>query len=353
MSIDLNTFRPKRILVCQLRQIGDVVIATTCIELLRRRYPEARIDMLTEGRSAPMVRHNPHLGVVWETDRADGFWKTLRQCWQIRAEGYDLVVNFQHLQRCRMATVFSGARVKLCGPCKWYNRLFYTHSAGVAKGGYAGTLKASVLEPLGIAWEGQKPRVYLSDAERAWAEAHLAEQGFQPGETLVSVDATHRSVTRRWPAKYYAELLGLAGSERPDLKFYLLYGPGERETVEEIIRDSGLPRERFLLPPAEHAPRLREMAAVIARAAVQFGNCSAPRHVAVALDVPTLTMIGSNGPSGWTFPAPEHECCRLYLACHKCGEDACPLGTLDCLLKQTPDMVLPRLLAKLPPPAGS
>lgn len=34
MAVDLATFSPKRILVCQLRQIGDVVLATPSIELL-------------------------------------------------------------------------------------------------------------------------------------------------------------------------------------------------------------------------------------------------------------------------------------------------------------------------------
>ena len=40
MAVDLATFSPKRILVCQLRQIGDVVLATPSIELLKRRYPD-------------------------------------------------------------------------------------------------------------------------------------------------------------------------------------------------------------------------------------------------------------------------------------------------------------------------
>jgi ADP-heptose:LPS heptosyltransferase len=348
MSIDLRTFEPRKILVCQLRQIGDVVISTACIELLARRYPGARIDLLTEDRSAPLVRHNPRLGTTWEARRGSGFWSSLLLSLKIRAAGYDLVVDFQRLFRCRLAVLFSGARVKLTGPGKWYDRLFYTHFGGFPKGGYAGKLKASVLAPLGIAWNSQKPRVYLTEDERRWAAAHLAEQGLRPGDLLVTVDPTHRSVTRRWPQHYYADLLARAARERGDLKFYLLYGPGERETVEAIIRDSGLPAGRVLLPPRDHEPRLREMAAVIGQAALHFGNCSAPRHVAVALDVQTLTMIGSNGPSAWTFPSAEHECCRLYLPCQKCGEEECPRGTLDCLLQQTPDMVLPRLLKKLP-----
>ncbi|MFR0875148.1 MAG: hypothetical protein ACLSHC_11470 [Bilophila wadsworthia] len=41
MAVDLATFSPKRILA-QLRQIGDVALATPSIELLKRRYPDAR-----------------------------------------------------------------------------------------------------------------------------------------------------------------------------------------------------------------------------------------------------------------------------------------------------------------------
>ena len=55
MTVDLATFSPKRILVCQLRQIGDVVLATPSIELLKRRYPDAEIHLLTEKKCAPLL----------------------------------------------------------------------------------------------------------------------------------------------------------------------------------------------------------------------------------------------------------------------------------------------------------
>ena len=53
MAVDLATFSPKRILVCQLRQIGDVVLATPSIELFKRRYPDAEIHLLTEKKMCP------------------------------------------------------------------------------------------------------------------------------------------------------------------------------------------------------------------------------------------------------------------------------------------------------------
>ena len=69
MAVDLATFSPKRILVCQLRQIGDVVLATPSIELLKRRYPDAEIHLLTEKKCAPLLEHNPHLSKVWALDK--------------------------------------------------------------------------------------------------------------------------------------------------------------------------------------------------------------------------------------------------------------------------------------------
>ena len=62
MAVDLATFSPKRILVCQLRQIGDVVLATPSIELLKRRYPDAEIHLLTENKCTGMW---PAPGMIW------------------------------------------------------------------------------------------------------------------------------------------------------------------------------------------------------------------------------------------------------------------------------------------------
>ncbi|MBU1612430.1 MAG: hypothetical protein KKC99_11365, partial [Proteobacteria bacterium] len=69
MDIDLSTLTPRSILVCQLKQIGDVVISTAMVELLARRYPEAEIHFLTEARSAPILENNPHLTQVWKVDK--------------------------------------------------------------------------------------------------------------------------------------------------------------------------------------------------------------------------------------------------------------------------------------------
>lgn len=54
----------RRILVCQLRQIGDVLLTTPSLELLARRYPGAEIHVFTEKKCLPMLQGNPHVHTI-------------------------------------------------------------------------------------------------------------------------------------------------------------------------------------------------------------------------------------------------------------------------------------------------
>lgn len=338
MSADISSLSPRKILVCQLRQIGDVVIATAMVELLARRWPGAELHFLTEARSAPILENNPHIAKVWALEKR-GFFADLLFLLKAARGGYDLFIDFQQLPRTRMAALMTDAPVRLGASTKWYKHLRYTHLAKMRNCGYAGRFKAQILAPLGIEWADQPPRMYLSDEERNWTETYLASQGFEEGDELIALDPTHWSDTRRWPARHWAGFIKLALEQRPNLRFYLFHGPGERGQVDEVVRLSGR-AERCILPP-DSPPSLRQTAAMAARARLQVGNCSAPRHMAVAVGTPTLTIIGSNGDTAWTFPDnSRHRIAFHHLPCSKCNRNTCKFGTLECLNDLPPEKVV-------------
>lgn len=344
--MDLTTFDPKQILMCQQRRIGDVVMSTIAVELLAARYPGAEIDVLTEKVCAPVFAHNPHVARVHALDKKlHGGLAGLAFARRVAKRGHDLLIDFQQLPRLKTVALLSRARVKLSFRGKWYNRLFYTHTVRPTPG-YAGLSKVSILKPLGIAWNGQKPRVYLADGERAWARDWLAGHGAQPG-SVVTIDPTHRHSTRRWPMEHFAELLDLMAEARPELRFYVVFGPGEEQVARNLASACRYP-DQLIAPERVHT--LRELAAVIDQARLHIGNCSAPRHLAVAVDTPSLAVHGATGRS-WTFPAPEHGEMVSSLDCWHCNLNACPQaderGAPPCLTGQTPDSVLPAALEML------
>lgn len=331
MSVDLATFSPRRILVCQLRQIGDVVLATPSLELLKRRYPEAEVHLFTEKKCTPVLEGNPHIDKIWALDKKklNTLFREVAWYWQVARTGYDLVVDFQQLPRCRWVVAFSGAQVRLSYTPPWYTRLLYTHYADMLEG-YSAMSKASVLRPLGITWNGERPHIWLTDEERAAARALLAQTGLQTGQRLISLDPTHRQSTRRWPVHHYAQLVRLLSARDPGLRFLPLWGPGEEKDIAELA--ALCPSGTLLLP--RRMLSLREMAACIAEAALHIGNCSAPRHIAVAVGTPTLTVLGSTSP-GWTFPSSEHAHIALNLPCQPCNKNHCPRADRRCLTALT------------------
>ena len=348
-----TTFSPRKILVCQLRQIGDVVLSTPVFSLLAKLYPDAAIHALTEQKCVPILENNPNIARIWPLDKQalKPFWREIAFYKQIEAEGFELVVDLQRLPRCQRAVFFSRAPVRLASNTPWYLRWLYTHSTRFdqAYGCYAVEIKAAALAPLGIRWNGERPTIRLTDEEKKNAKAYLASQGLAPEHTLVAVDATHRRDVRRWSDKYFAQLLSMAAAERPDLRFQLIYAPGEEGIVDTIAAAS--PTTKHLLPKGRFLS-LREMAACVGEARLLFGNCSAPRHIAVALDIPSLSVQGPTS-TGWVFPAPEHGYISMGLPCQPCNADTCPKGNRACMMDLTPEKVLPELLRRLQGPKNA
>lgn len=322
----LTDFEPRSILICQLRQIGDVILTTPSIEMLAKRYPNAAIDVYTEKKCVSVLEHNPHIRKVHVVDRSLGFLESLKFYASVGRSDYDLVVDFQQLPRIRWMLMFSSAKVRLTFNPPWYNKFFYTHWAKECPGPYAAKCKAATLAPLGLEWDGQPPRIYLSDDEMTWGKQYLAEQGLGDNR-LVTVDPTHRRAARRWPAHKWGEFIRMASDVMPDLRFLILYGPGELDDARAVVRACGLP-EVCIVP--DRILSLREMAAVQKHAAIQIGNCSAPRHFAAALDTPSLTILGATSDA-WTCPTGPHDHVQLGLPCQPCNENTCPSGGYRCL----------------------
>ena len=335
---DLASLHPARILVCQLRQIGDVILATPAIELLKRRFPAAALHVVTEKKCAPVLYGNPHIDTIWELDKAalSPFHRELAWYWNVARQHFDLVIDFQQLPRCRWIVGFSGAPVRLSFTAPWYNRLLYTDMVPL-RHAYSASHKASLLEPLGIECHNEPPRIYLAESERLEIRKHLAQLGRVPGQPIVTLGVTHKDNARRWPAEHYARLADAMIKAEPGIAFLPLWGPGEKDTVDRLIAAMS-PAARAATLLVQYAPTLRRMAACIAEACLHIGNCSAPRHMAVAVGTPSCIVLGASNDT-WTYPSPWHQTVRLGLPCQPCRGDNCQKN-FQCLRELQPEAVL-------------
>src|SRR6185312_6447268 len=153
---------PQRVLLIQLRRLGDVVLSTALLEDLRRAFPDAQLDYLVGQEAAPLVAGHPlvHERIVFDANRTLAMWR------EIRARRYDWVVDVQGSLRTAMLTRASGAPVRL----------------GWRMG----------------AWRLSVPRIHLSEDERLSGERAARSAGAVPDARRVGMLLSTREPAKDW-----------------------------------------------------------------------------------------------------------------------------------------------------------
>jgi len=71
---------PNKTLVIRFSSIGDVVLASPLIRVLRKRFPSSQIDFVVRKEYSELIRYNPNLNHTFEFDAQGGFRNSI--VWQ-------------------------------------------------------------------------------------------------------------------------------------------------------------------------------------------------------------------------------------------------------------------------------
>ena len=169
---------------------------------------------------------------------------------------------------------------------------------------------------LGYRGNGLEWGIYLSDQEQQRVSAIMAEQGI--GKPFIAVHPGSRLLLKRWPVQRYGALCdGLM--EKYGMPVVVFGAGSEKALVAEMA--SCMKRKPVTLAGALS---LREMAGVLARAALFICNDSAPMHLAAAMKTPTVAIFGPS-KSVETRPYGEgHRVVEKEFPCRfACDENSC------------------------------
>lgn len=314
---------PRRILVVQLRRLGDVILTTPALAALKKRFPDAKLDLLVEAPGAEAVAGHPAIDEVLVYD-AKTTMDALRWAFKVRARDYDWVVDFLANPRTALLTALSGATVK-AGPAHVARRWAYNvRMVQSPQACYAALEKVRWLSALGVKPEDAPPLPRLFLAKRP-----------ERTENVVGLVPPSRKETRRWPAGSYARL-GRLLRDKHGCSLKVFWGPGERPLAEEVVR--GIGKGAALIPETRS---IADLARELASCRVVVTNCAGPKHVAVAHGVPTVTVHGSSDPASWNPVHPNHPFVRLEeLPCIGCRSNDCPYA-IECMTQLPAERVLP------------
>jgi ADP-heptose:LPS heptosyltransferase len=323
--------------------IGDVLLDTPVLRALRMHYPHSHITFCTEAAPADVLQGNPDIDEVLLHPRPAPWYQELRFLRRVRRRRFDLVIDLMGNPRSAMLTYLSGAPHRIAFT-RFPRSLCYTkrvdHQHEVQ--GYTVIKRLRLLEPLGIQASDLSLRFDYTQQHRHDMTHFLDTQGVRPQDFLICVDPTSYISTREWPSEKFAQLIDLMHG-RLGARVCLLWGPRDHDKVHAI---AALARSNPLLnPPWE----LSHIAALLARADLFVGCVSAPLHIAVSQNTPSLTIFGATPSVNWLPPSPQHRAIALGLPCQPCSQDDCgpPLNTA-CLHDLSVETVFEAVLASHP-----
>lgn len=310
-----------RILIIRMSALGDIIHALPLLGCLRERYPDAHLGWLVEPLGAQLIEGHPLLDRVhvfpkkaWRA----GKWAALRGPIrdfrrELRAERYDIAIDVQGLTKSAMWGLLGGIprRIGFKGP---------------ESRELAGVLATERIEP-------DRDRLHvvernlcllrglgLEPPEAIHFPVHFPSEAHSHAVKILGDTATAAPLvvmslgagwaTKIWLAERFAALARQL-VERGGVRVALAWGPGEQPLVQRALAELGQPPSNFdekIVPAAPGVYTLPgttfvELGAVIARARLFVGGDTGPTHLAAALGVPTVSMMGPldarrNGPLG-------------------------------------------------------
>jgi heptosyltransferase-2 len=305
--------------------IGDFVRCHTVVRLLRKRFPERPVDMLTTAMVAPLVDYMPGVrkGIVFDLPRkrlALSQHRTLAE--RLRRECYGDALIMPRTWKSALAPFLAGIprRTGFVGEMRF----------GIVNDPRGGEKKlprmvdrcAALALPKCVALPRDLPLPQLvvpSEVLPQWrARMNVPENG-QPVAVLAPGAV---GPAKRWPA------YGALAEHLAELGFavWVVGGPDEKALAAEII--SHAPQTRDLT-----GTDLRNAILALAAATVAVSNDSGLLHVAAALGTPSIGVFGPTSPWHW---APLNPLAAVIetnsdVPCRPCHKPTCRLGHHRCM----------------------
>src|SRR4030043_2891 len=317
----------RKILFLRYDRIGDMVLSTAPLKALRRCYPDARITVLASAGNYEILKHYPNVDEILIYKGIPWFIR------EIRPRGYDLVIDPFLTYELRQAfmTCLAGGKYRIGfeeagreiffnirGPATFPPKRMVDHLLDLAQ--LAGGKR-----------EGCEPEVFLSDTERQWAIEALAEKEISANELTIAIHPGAHYPSQRWPAERFGELARRI-LEQGRAKVILLGSSDEEGLLKAAQKSAGEDVQIF------SCSGIREFIALLSRCDLLVCNNSGPLHIASALKISTVSMIGPTVTPLW-FPYGENNVVlNKRLSCSPCNRAICK--DHECMESITVDEVL-------------
>ena len=306
-----------RLLIVMPSWVGDAVMATPVLRLLRDNLPGAFIGGLVRPGIEEVLAGTTAFDEL-HVERASGVMGPKHAAAKVRPRRYDTALLLTNSFSTALITRIAGIPRRI-GYSRDARSVLLTDRLEAPR---QGTGRRAPIPAVGYYYHAGRflldprtprrpdaalpPDVRLelatTQAERDEASRILSEAGIDGGTPLGILNPGGNNPAKRWPPDRFGAV-GRHLIERHGMTVLVSGSPGERELCDQIASAIGAGATSL----ASRGVRLASLKAVIQRSRIMITNDTGPRHIAAAFDIPLVSLFGPTDPRWTTIPAPAGE----------------------------------------------
>ncbi|HEX2450337.1 MAG TPA: glycosyltransferase family 9 protein, partial [Gemmatimonadales bacterium] len=193
------------ILVVRFGSIGDILLATPLLRVIRQRYPHARLNVLTQRRYMPLLADNPNLDEVIGVAPKDPL---LAVGSRLRHARYTFLLDLEGTTRSRLLRVLVPGRWRTAPQYRIAREILvrtkqnhYPEDRPVAER-FFDAARDLEIEP-----DGGPAELFISPESEQQATQWLQRAQLGGGRPFVAFAPGASKATKRWPLDYWVTLV--------------------------------------------------------------------------------------------------------------------------------------------------
>lgn len=303
-----------KILFITLSNIGDVILTLPVLDVLRERFPQAKITVMAGPRSKEIFEGNSCIGKLIVYDKYSRLREKIRLFYDLKKEKFDVVIDLRN-------TLY-GALL----PARYKTSPFLCIPSGIRhmlmRNLYR--LQKALRMPDFPTYAISNKSLCISQQDEDYVDNLLKQNHISPQDKIIIIAAIARGANRRWGNEKFARI---SEELSKDYKVIMVGTESDKTAIRYILNNCAWKIFDF-----SGLTNLRQLACLIRRSRLVIVCDTGVSHVASYMNVPILALFAAGDELKYgPWSKKNAAIISRDVFCRPCEEAQCRFGTTDCL----------------------
>lgn len=297
-----------RILINHLKNVGDVLLATTAIKLVRDRYPDAWITLMTVQHVAPFFENHPLIDEILPLaykSKENSVSSMLKMVKEVRKRNFDINISLESRFRPLLLAFLAGIPVRIAGDGmdrygkkkEWYSFLFTDfypitmqekeHQSET----FMKVVRPFLRLPATITARPSMPPASEESKARMRTLLQIEKGQHERKKFLFCVRGTHPE--KNWPCEYFAAVIAEA-RKKYGADCFIVGAPSDYDYAQAVAEKCQEPVYNIC-----GKTKPEDLVALFTYADLLVSVDTGTAHIAATTEIPIVSIFLCTNPIQW------------------------------------------------------